>query len=116
MALTNTVEEIESRFDDLRTAQYLVKTRAQDAEVNVDEDIKRFSQDVEKVCQTFADVISTLDTSRDDTHFKECFMAYENALDGIDEEEKFTNYWRSLQTKEEVSQLTFEQTDSYFVL
>ena len=102
MALTNTVEEIESRFDDIRTSQYLVKTYVQDPE---DEDMKRFSQDVEKVCQTFTAAITTLNTSADDTQFNECFMAYENALDGIDEEGKFTNYWRNLLTREEVRQL-----------
>ena len=116
MALTNTVEEIESHFDDLRTAQYLVKTYAEGAEDKVDEDMKRFIQDVEKVCQTFTAVISTLDTSRNDIQFIECFMAYNNALDGIDEEEKFTNYWRNRRTKQEVRQLAFEQTDLYFVL
>ena len=108
MALTNTVEEIESRFDDIRTSQYLVKTYVQDPE---DEDMKRFSQDVEKVCQTFTAAITTLNTSADDTQFNECFMAYENALDGIDEEGKFTSYWRNLLTKEEVRQLAFEQID-----
>ena len=108
MALTNTVEEIESRFDDIRTSQYLVKTYVQDSE---DEDMKRFSQNVEKVCQTFTAAITTLNTSADDTQFNECFMAYENALDGIDEEGKFTNYWRNLVTKEEVRQLAFEQID-----
>ena len=108
MALTNTVEEIESRFDDIRTSQYLVKTYVQDP---ADEDMKRFSQDVEKVCQTFTAAITTLNTSADDTQFNECFMAYENALDGIDEEGKFTNYWRNLLTREEVRQLAFEQID-----
>lgn len=108
MALNNTVEEIESRFDDIRTSQYLVKTYVQDPE---DEDMKRFSQDVEKVCQTFTAAITTLNTSADDTQFNECFMAYENALDGIDEEGKFTNYWRNLLTIEEVRQLAFEQID-----
>lgn len=116
MALTNTVEEIESHFDDLRTAQYLVKTYTEDAEDKVDEDMKRFSKDVEKVCQTFTAVISTLDTSGDDIQFIECFVAYNNALDGIDEEEKFTSYWRNRLTKQEVRQLAFEQTDLYFVL
>ena len=113
MALTNTLEEIESRFDDIRTSQYLVKTYVQDPE---DEDMKRFSQDVEKVCQTFTAAITTLNTSADDTQFNECFMAYENALDGIDEEGKFTNYWRNLLTIEEVRQLAFEQIDKYVVL
>ena len=107
MALTNTVEEIESRFDDIRTSQYLVKTCVQDPG---DKDMKRFSQDVEKVCQTFTAAITTLNTSEDDTQFSECFMAYENALDGIDEEGKFTNYWRNLLSKE-VRQLAFEQID-----
>ena len=111
MALTNTVEEIENRFDDIRTAQYLVKSYVQNAEVKVDEDMKRFSQDVEKVCKTFTDAIQTLDISGDDTQFNGCFMAYENALDGIDEEGKFTNYWRNLLTKEKVRQLAFEQID-----
>ena len=111
MALTNMVEEIESRLDDIRTAQYLVKTYVQDAEVKEDEDMKRFSKDVEKVCLTFTAAISTLDTSGDDTQFNKCFMAYENALDGIDEEGKFTNYWRNLLTKEKVRQLAFEQID-----
>ncbi|XP_073240934.1 uncharacterized protein [Porites lutea] len=105
MALTNTVEEIESRFDDIRTSQYLVKTYVQDPE---DEDMKRFSQDVEKVCQTFTAAITTLNTSADDTQFNECFMAYENALDGIDEEGKFTSYWRNLLTKEEAITSTIQ--------
>lgn len=108
MALTNTVEEIESRFDDIRTAQYLVKTYVEDAAVKVDEDIKRFSQELEKVCQTFTAAISTLDTSVADTQFNECFMAYENALDGIDEEGKFTNYWRNLLTREEAITSTIQ--------
>ena len=111
MALTYMVEDIESRLDDIRTAQYLVKTYVQDAKVKEDEDMKRFIKDVEKVCLTFTSAISTLDTSRDDTQFNECFEAYENALDGIDEEGKFINYWRNLLAKEEVRQLAFEQID-----
>ena len=95
MALTNVLEEIESYFDDLRSAQYLVKEYRQE----LDKKKRKFTQDLEKVCQTFIAAISTLDTSRDDNQFDDCFKAYEDALNGLDIKGKFTNSWRNLLSK-----------------
>ena len=96
MALINVLEEIESRFDDLRTAQHLVSIYNHE----LDEKKKKFTQDLEKVCQTFIAAISTLDTSGDDDQFNECFKAYGDAFNGFDLEGKFTNFWRSLLSKQ----------------
>ncbi|XP_073240926.1 uncharacterized protein [Porites lutea] len=98
MALTNALEEIESRFDDLRSAQYLVKNYRQD----LDKKKRKFTQDLEKVCQTFIAAISTLDTSGNDNQFDDCFKAYEDALNGLDLEGKFTNFWRNLLSKKAI--------------
>ena len=95
MALTNVLEEIESRFDDLRSAQYLVKNYRQE----LDKKKRKFTLDLEKVCQTFIAAISILDTSGDYNQFNDCFKAYEDALNGLDLEGKFTNFWRNLLSK-----------------
>lgn len=98
MALRNAVEEVESRFDDLRTGQYLVKTYLE-GDAELDEDMRRFKEELEKVSQIFADTISSLDVSAEESQFDDCLMAYENALDGYDEEGKFVHFWRKLLTK-----------------
>lgn len=98
MALTCAVEEIESRFDDLRAAQYLVKVYRQGPDAELDEEMKRFIEEMENVCQTFTAAIFKLDVSVDESQFSECYMAYENALNGIDAEGKFTHFWRKFLT------------------
>ena len=95
MALTHVLEEIESLFDDLRSAQYLVKKNRQE----LDKKKRKFTQDLEKVCQTFIAAISTLDTSGDDNQFDDCVKAYEDALNGLVMKGKFTNSWRNLLSK-----------------
>ena len=100
--MANSLEEVENRFDDLRAAQYLVK-KHQETDDAVRENMKRFSSEVEKVLQIYMDAISTLNLSGDESQFDDCLTAYENALDGYDEEGKFVHFWRKLLKREEVS-------------
>ena len=100
--LANTVEEIESRFDDLRTAQYLVKKHFEN-DAEFDEDMKRFNDELANVSKTFLAAISALNLSGEENQFDDCLMAYESALDGYDEEGKFVHFWRKLLIKNEVS-------------
>ena len=100
--LVNIVEEVESRIDDLRTAQFLVK-KYQESDVEFDEHVQSFSRELEKVWKTFVDTISTLNMSAEESQFGSCFTAYENALDGYDEEGKFVHFWRKRLSKKKVS-------------
>jgi len=100
-ALANALEEVENRFDDLRAAQYLVK-KHQETDEAVREDMKRFSHEVDKVLQIYMDTMSTLNLSRGESQLDGCLTAYENALDGYDEEGKFVHFWRRLLQKEKV--------------
>lgn len=101
-ALANALEEVENRFDDLRAAQYLVK-KHQETDDPFREDMKSFSHEVDKVLQIYKDAISTLNLSGEESQFYGCLTAYENALDGYDEEGKFVHFWRKLLTREKVS-------------
>ena len=100
-ALVNALEEVENRFDDLRAAQYLVK-KHQETDKAVREDMKSFSHEVDKVLQIYMDTMSILNLSGEESQLDGCFTAYENALDGHDEEGKFVHFWRRLFEKEKV--------------
>ena len=100
--LANTIEEVETRLDDLRSAQCLVK-KYQESDVEFDEDIQRFSRKLEKVWKIFVDAVSTLNVSAEENQFDDCLTAYENALDGYDEEGKFDLFWKKLLSKKKVS-------------
>jgi len=43
--------------------------------------------------------------SAEESQFDDCLTAYENALDGYDEEGKFVHFWRKLLSKKRVSSL-----------
>jgi len=102
--LVNMVEEVETRLDDLHTAQCLVK-KYQESAVEFDEYMQRFSRDLGKVWKVFVDAISALNVSAEESQFDDCLTAYENALDGYDEEGKFVHFWRKLLSKKRVSSL-----------
>ena len=101
VVLANALGEVEIRFDDLRTAQYLVKEQLE-KDVEFDEDMKKFRHELGKVSETFIAAISALNLSGEESQFDGCLMAYENALDGYDEEGKFVHFWRKLLIKNEV--------------
>ena len=100
-ALANALDEVENRFDDLRAAQYLVRKHQETGET-VREDMKRFSHEVDKVLEIFMDTMSTLNLSGEERQLDGCLTAYENALDGYDEEGKFVLFWRRLLQKAKV--------------
>lgn len=101
-ALVNQVEEIESRFDDLRAAHHLVNKYNEHNDTESNEDIKRFSQEIDKMMKIYVDAISILNVSGEESQFDDCFVAYENALDGYDEEGKFVQFWRNVLTTTKV--------------
>ncbi|XP_068683041.1 uncharacterized protein [Montipora foliosa] len=98
-ALVKTLEEIENRFDDLRTADYLVKKYHKQNDGELEEDVKRFGQEVREVMKIYVDAISMLNVGGKESQFDDCFTAYESALDGYDEEGKFVQFWRNVLTK-----------------
>ena len=101
-ALVKTLEEIENRFDDLRTADYLVKKYREQNDGELEEDVKRFGEEVRKVMRIYVDAISSLNVDGKESQFYDCFTAYESALDGFDEEGKFVHFWRNVVTKTKV--------------
>ena len=101
-ALVKTLEEIENRFDDLRTADYLVKKYHEQNDGELEEDVKRFGEEVRKVMRIYVDAISSLNVDGKESQFYDCFTAYESALDGFDEEGKFVHFWRNVVTKTKV--------------
>ena len=100
--LANTIEEVETRLDDLRSAQCLVK-KYQESDVEFGEDMQRFRRELKKVWKIFVDAVSTLNVSEEESQFDDCLTAYENALDGYDEEGKFVHFWKKLLSKKKVS-------------
>lgn len=80
---------MESRYDDLRQAKDLVQ-RYQDAERDLDQDMRKFNSEITKTLRTFRAAISTLDAKKVET----CLEAYANSLDGNDEEGKFVRHWK----------------------
>ena len=104
-ALSNVLEEVESRFDDLRSSQFLLKKYLETV-VELDEDVKRFDHELKHVSQTFTAAISKLNVSAEENQFEDCLTAYGDALEGYDEEGKFVQFWKKLMKKQKVSFLS----------
>lgn len=98
------MEEVESRFDDLRNSHFLLKKYLETVD-DLDEDMESFRHELERVSQTFISAISALNVSAGENQFDDCLVAYADALEGYDEEGKFVQFWRKLLSKE-VSFLT----------
>lgn len=112
-ALANALEEVESRFDDLRNSKFLLKKYLETV-VELDEDIERFRHELEQVSQTFIAAISKLNVSAEENPFDNCLMAYGDALDGFDEEGKFVQFWKKLLMKKE--KVSFLPLHSYCII
>ena len=99
--LASIIEEVESRFDDIRNAQFLLREHL-NAGVELDEDMKAFNLKLEEVSRIFMATISKLNLTAKESQFDDCLMAYEDALEGYDEEGKFVRFWKKMLLKNKV--------------
>lgn len=97
-ALTYNIEDLESRFDDLRNAQALAKAYLQNEEGNHD-DVEKFVSEINKLYRKFRAAISTLNQSEGPKKMEACMEAYEDALDGRDIDGKFVQQWKKILSK-----------------
>ena len=90
------VEELESRFDDLRNAKALSKAYLQDGE---GDDVEQFNSDTNQLYLEFIAAIQTMNKSEGPEKIKGCVQAYKEALDGRDIEGKFVRHWKKILSK-----------------
>lgn len=94
-ALTYQLEELESRFDDLRNAQTLANAYLHNVE-ETDEDVEKFITNTNKVYRVFRSAISSLNKHEGQEWMDACMQAYEEAFDGLDIEGKFVRQWKKI--------------------
>ena len=106
------IDEIESRFDDLFEAQRLVSAY-RDKEGALDSKMREFVSVVKETLRTFRIAISSLDEGK----VQECLNTYKKALDkDLDDDEKFTTYWREMLTKKVSHKFSFGRLQNPFSL
>ena len=97
---TATEDSLEQCFDDLRSAQSLVKKYEEGSEDDDDDDVLEFSEQTTKVMRKFRDAISAMNSSDGKEKVDACLDAYQKALDGRDIPGKFCRKWgKILKTK-----------------
>jgi len=91
------LEEMENCFDDVRRALHLAKEFLNSTnEDSEHDDVKTFINKTRKIEKEFRKAISTLGSSEEKEQVKKSQEAYENALDGLDVEEKFVQNWKKI--------------------
>ncbi|KAL9985830.1 hypothetical protein ACROYT_G008278 [Oculina patagonica] len=115
-ALTYQLEELESRFDDLRSAQTLANAYLQSVE-ETDDDVKKFISKTNKIYRVFRSTISTLNTKEGEERMDACMEAYEDAFDGHDILGKFVLQWKKiLSSKAPIATIKLPQGDPLTVV
>ena len=94
-AATHLMEELESCFDDLRTAQTLTKAYVQ-SDQKLDGDVEMFISETNQTSRLFLSAISSLGTNESQKQIQECLGAYQKALEGKDIGGKFVRRWKEI--------------------
>ena len=105
--LTCDIEDLESRFDDLRNTQALAMTYLEDKE---DDDVEEFCSEVNKLQRKFKEAIKRMNSVDGPGKIKECTEAYTEALGGLDVKEKFILNWKEI-LKSKVSKMINNSTN-----
>ena len=104
------IEDLESRFDDLRNTQALAEVYL---EVKEDDDVEEFCSMVNKLHYKFKDAIKRMNSVDGPDKIKECTKAYMEALGGRDLNGKFTREWKKI-LKKKVSKMINNNTNDNF--
>ena len=91
--LASEIEDLESRFDDLRNTQALAEAYL---EVKEDDDVEEFCSKVNKLHYKFKEAIKRMNSVDGPDKIKECTEAYTEALGGRDIKRKFTFNWNKI--------------------
>lgn len=94
-AATHLMEELESCFDDLRTAQTLTKVYVQ-SDQKLDGDVQMFICETNQTSRVFLLAISSLGTNESQKQIQDCLRTYQQALDGKDIGGKFVRRWKEI--------------------
>ncbi len=92
---TATEDSLEECFDDLRSAQSLVK-KYQEVSENDDDDVLEFDEQITKFMRKFKEAISEMNSSEGKEKVDACLDAYQKALNGRDITGKFCRKWMKI--------------------
>lgn len=89
-------ETLEECFEDLLSAQALVKIYEERTEDDDDDDVQKFREELTKVMHKFRDAISIMNSSEGKEKVDACLKAYQQALGGNDISGKFCQKWKKI--------------------
>ncbi|XP_067026825.1 uncharacterized protein [Acropora muricata] len=92
-------DQLEQCYDDLRAAQTRINLY-QESNLDEDDQVSSFSNEIEEVMEKFMQAITMIGSSGDlDEMIKSCFDAYHKALDGRKRAGKFCRKWKQIISK-----------------
>ena len=115
--LTPADEELmEQYFDDLQSAQSLVKKYEESSGEDDDDDvlILEFIEEIDRVMRLLKDAISVINSTDGKKKVDTCLAAYRKALGGRDIPRKFGRKWKTI-LKTKVGYMTFDFCFSLFI-
>lgn len=89
------LEEMEERFDDLRSAQDLANAYLDNAK-GEHADINSFLNDAKKVDRVFRRAVNALGKKDEQEQIEACRNAYIKAINGQDNDHKFVRQWKKI--------------------
>ena len=97
-ALAHDINNLESCFDDLRTAKGLAEAYLQN-EYGTHDDVEDFLCQIHQIYREFIETISTMNKREGPDKVKACLKTYEGSLNGRDVPGKFVNRWKQILSK-----------------
>ena len=97
-ALTDDIDNLESCFDDLRTAKGLAEAYLQN-ENGIHDDVKDFLSQINQIDKEFIEAISTMNKREGPDKVKACLKTYDGSLDGRNVPGKFVYQWKQILSK-----------------
>ena len=92
-------DQLEQYYDDLRAAQTRIN-QYQESNVDEDDKVSSFSDEIHAVMKKFVKTITLIGSSRGlDEMIKSCFDAYSKALGGDNTAGKFCRKWKQILSK-----------------
>ena len=97
-ALTDDIDNLESCFDDLRTAKGLAEAYLQN-ENGIHDDVKDFLSQINQIDKEFIEAISTMNKREGPDKVKACLKTYDGSLYGRNVPGKFVYQWKQILSK-----------------
>ena len=105
--LSSDIDDLESRFDDLRNTQALVDVYLKGKD---DDDVEEFCSEVTELQEKFKEAIKIMNSVKGPDRIKECTEAYKKARGGRNLKGKFTREWNKI-LKTKVSKMINNSTN-----